>query len=472
MSKPFPPPPLTQDDAPRCLDAVNYFLEQIEKNSQLNAFVRTYPEQARAQAKEIAMRCRASSGGSLAGMAIGIKDLICDKGHPVSASSAILSHFTSQITATAVERIRAADGVILGHQNCDEFGMGNRTIHSVYGPAGHPIDPTFSPGGSSGGSAAAVSAGLCHASIGTDTGGSVRQPAALCGVVGLKPTYGRIPRYGVIAYASSFDTVGILTRDIPTCALILSVIAGEDKRDTTSSSRPVADYASLLTWKKKAKIVYLEEALCHPALTTDIRIATKELLDKLRRAGHEVTPLSLPLLDQAIPTYYTLACAEASTNLARYDGIRYGRSYPEAKTVEELYIKSRTIGLGKEVRKRILLGTLVLSSSYYDSYYARAQRVRRSFCKAIASILATHDFILLPTTPSTAPKQSAPQHGIEGYLEDLYTVPASLTGLPAISLPYTTSQSGWPIGVQLIGRSFQEEDLLAFSQTVMSEMIA
>jgi len=307
--------------------------------------------------------------------------------------------------------------------------------------------------------------------LGTDTGGSVRQPAALCGLVGLKPTYSRIPRDGVVAYSSSFDTVGILSRTVEDCAMTLQVLAGEGARDNTSAKCPVPDYRKALQWKgKQVKIAVLKDTLTHPALQPDIKQATTALLDKLKAKGHEVALLDFPLLAYALPTYYVLTTAEASANLARYDGVRYGLRAKNVISFDDMLVKTRTAGFGKEVKRRLLLGSFVLSANYYDSYYTKAQKVRRLIRDALVKILAQYDFILCPTTPTTAFLHgSTQQDPITQYLADLYTVPASVAGLPAISIPNGESASGLPIGVQLIGGAFKEADLLAFAAYLLGE---
>ena len=457
-------------DPHACVKAVEDFLQRIDEKKALNAFVHTYPEEAKARAAEIAQKVSQKKGGPLAGMVIGLKDLFCYVDHPVSASSGILKSFTSQITSTAVQRLLDQDGIIIGHQNCDEFAMGGSNEHSIYGHAVHPLDPDFVTGGSSGGSAASVAAGLCHVALGTDTGGSVRQPAAWCGVVGLKPTYGRISRYGVIEFASSFDTISIFAHNIYDCAVTLQAIAGEDPYDNTSSQRPVPDYTKLLSWRKKAKIAYFKEAVDHPSLAQDVKKNTLALIENLQKEAHTVTSVDGLLLDYALPTYYCLTTAEASANLARYDGVRYGQQSKEAKNLEEMYVKTRTQMLGAEVKRRILLGTFVLSSGYYDAYYTRAQKVRCLIKERLETVLKDYDFIVMPTTPTTAVRHGAAKRDrMEEYLGDLYTVLANLAGLPAISIPNGTNDEGWPIGFQIIGKAFQEADLLAFAQHVMEK---
>lgn len=452
----------------KCKEIVQHFLQNIVEKKALNTFVRTYDEEALAQAEATSQKIQQGTSGSLAGLVVGLKDMFCYKDHPLQASSHILNGFVSLINATSVQRLLDQDAIIIGHQNCDEFGMGSANENSIYGPVHNALDPTRVSGGSSGGSAVGVQAHMCHVALGTDTGGSVRQPAAFCGLVGLKPTYSRISRYGVIAYASSFDTVGILAHNIPDCAAVLEAIAGVDAYDNTSSTHAVPNYKQQLAWDKKVRIAYFKQTLTHEALQPAIKERTEHLFNTLKAAGHEVVGVDFPLLEYALPTYYVLTTAEASANLARYDGVRYGHRSASASTLHELYKQTRTQGFGKEVQRRILLGTFVLSSDYYDDHYVQAQKVRRLIKESMEVILASYDFIMLPTTPTTAFLQgSHAQDPITQYLADLYTVPASIAGLPAISVPNGTDQSGLPIGVQIIAGAFQEKKLLAFAQHVL-----
>lgn len=457
--------------APDCFpEEVQRCLDKIEAGKALNAFCQVYTQESLAQAVAIGRQAREGQAGPLAGMVLGLKDLFCYRGHPVTASSKILEGFVSQIDSMAVERLLAAGGVVIGHQTCDEFGMGSTTENCVYGRVGNPAAPGCVPGGSSGGSAAAVAAGMCHVALGTDTGGSVRQPAAFCDIIGLKPTYGRISRYGVIAYASSFDTVGIFSRTIEDCARVLEVIAGKDPRDTTSSSRPVPAYASLLeAAPRQWRVAYLEETLSHPAVASSVSQATRTALTALAAAGHAVAEAHFPFLDYALPTYYVLTPAEASANLARYDGIRYGHRAAGVRNVRELYARSRTEGFGKEVQRRLLLGTFVLSSGYHDAYYVHAQRVRQLLASQLTQILKQHDFIILPTTPTPPFPFDHQSDPVERSVADLFTVLASLAGLPAISIPNGYDAAGLPIGLQIIGRAFEEERLLAFAHGLLKE---
>ncbi|MEM7383211.1 MAG: Asp-tRNA(Asn)/Glu-tRNA(Gln) amidotransferase subunit GatA [Bacteroidota bacterium] len=464
---PDPQQPYQQGGNP-CTATVSYYLSNIQRHSQLNAFVRTYPAEARARATALDEKLKAGKAGKLAGLVAGLKDLICYQDHPIQASSKILAGFISQFSATATQRLLDADAIIIGHQNCDEFGMGSSNENSAWGPVLHPIDPTRVPGGSSGGSAAAVQARMCQVSLGTDTGGSVRQPAAFCGIIGLKPTYARISRHGLIAYASSFDTIGILANHIRDCAAVLEVIAGPDDFDSTVARHPVPTYTAHLHWDRKAKIAYLPETLAYAGLQEEIRARTWGTIDTLRQEGHPVEKVDFPLLEYALPTYYVLTNAEASANLARFDGVRYGYKSPAATTLEEMYKKTRSEALGEEVQRRILLGTFVLSDRRYEACYVKAQQVRRLIQQQLEAILSAYDFIILPTTPTTAFKLgSHVQDPISLYWADLYTTLASIAGLPAISIPNGADRNKLPIGLQIITKAFAEPQLLSFSQYLL-----
>ncbi|MEM9417218.1 MAG: Asp-tRNA(Asn)/Glu-tRNA(Gln) amidotransferase subunit GatA [Bacteroidota bacterium] len=452
-----------------CQEVVAHCLDNIEQGAHLNAFLHTYAEEAKQQAVALDKKHSAGQAQQLASMVIGLKDLLCYQDHPVQASSKILEGFVSQFSATATQRLLDADAVIIGHQNCDQFGMGSSNENSAFGPVRNALDPTRVPGGSSGGSAVAVQAHMCHASLGTDTGGSVRQPAAFCGIVGLKPTYSRISRHGLIAYASSFDTIGILSQTIQDCASVLEVIAGPDEFDSTVSQQPVPSYTQQLQFQGQAKVAYFPVTLDHPGLQAEIRVQTQATLDALRQAGHQVEAVEFPLLDYALPTYYILANAEASANLARFDGVRYGYRSPDSTTVAAMYSKTRTEGFGEEVKRRILTGTFVLSADYYDAWYVKAQQVRQLIKEKLEAIFATYDFVVLPTTPTTAFKIGEyTQDPLAMYLADLYTVPASIAGVPAISIPNGQDQNGLPIGLQIIAPAFREAQLLAFAQHIIN----
>jgi aspartyl-tRNA(Asn)/glutamyl-tRNA(Gln) amidotransferase subunit A len=455
-----------------CLQTVEYYLQQIQARQHLNAFVNVYAAEAIAKAKELdETRKKGNSIGKLHGVIIGIKDIIAYKDHPLSASSKILKGFSSIYSATAVKKILAEEAIIIGNLNCDEFAMGSTNENSAYGKVLNAMDETRIPGGSSGGSAVAVQAGLCMVSLGSDTGGSVRQPADFCGIVGLKPTYGRISRYGLIAYASSFDQIGVFGSNIPDVALALEVMAGEDEYDSTVSLQPVHAYSTLLEDNKKYRIAYFEEALDHPSLDTEISTSIKSLLAQLKTEGHEVQPVAFDLIDHIVPAYYVLTTAEASSNLSRYDGVKYGYRVPETNLdLTESYKETRSSGFGKEVKRRIMLGTFVLSSGYYDAYFTRAQKVRKLLFDKTQLIFNDFDFIILPTSPSTAFKIGEKMNDpIAMYLADIYTVMANLVGIPAISVPLFKHTNGMPFGVQVMSNRFNELDLLRIANQLMKQ---
>lgn len=448
-------------------DLVDHYLEKID-NSSLNTFLEVFASSANEQAAVISEKMANGTAGRLAGMVLGIKDNIVYKGHASTSSSKILQGFESIYSATAVERLLAEDAIIIGRLNCDEFAMGSSNENSAYGPVGHPIDADYVPGGSSGGSASAVAAGLCLASLGSDTGGSVRQPASFCGVVGLKPTYGRISRYGLMAYASSFDQIGCFTHDVDDCALLLEIMAGHDDYDSTASLEKVDDYTNFDT-NKKYKIAYIKEALEMPGTDPEIAAQFKARLDELKSQGHEIEEMSFAYMDHLVPAYYVLTTAEASSNLSRYDGIRYGYRSNEAVDIASTYIKSRSEGFGKEVKNRIMLGTFVLSSGYYDAYYGKAQKMRRIIQNDVLKVLEDNDFIILPTCPTTTFKKGDIKDPIAMYLQDIFTVLANLCGLPAVSLPLDNHTNGFPYGTQLISSAYTEKKLLSFSKDLMSK---
>ena len=441
------------------------YLNKIKLNAHLNAFNEVFDEEALKRAKNIDARIQLGTAGKLAGMVIAIKDNICYKDHQVSASSKILKGFTSIYSSTIVERLLAEDVIIIGRCNCDEFAMGASNESSYFGPVKNYADQTKVSGGSSGGSAVAVQAGMCHAAIGTDTGGSVRQPASFCGVIGLKPTYGRISRHGIIAYASSFDQVGPITRSVDDAALLLEVMAGPDEHDSTLAQKEVPEFSKYLQSPSKKKIAYLQESLSSPGVDPEVKNTLIKYIDKLRADGHTVKPIAFEYLDYLVPTYYILAMAEASSNLARYDGVHYGYRSPAAADLQSTYKRSRSEGFGKEVKRRIMLGTFVLSAGYYDAYYAKAQKARRLIREKTEHILAECDFILTPTAPEPAfTIGEGAQDPVTSYLADIFTVQASLAGVPAISLPAGNNSKGLPLGLQLLTRQFEEQELLNFSK--------
>jgi len=452
-----------------CESLVNRYLARIEASKHLNAFLEVFAEDALARACFLDKKLKdGHTTGKLFGIVIAIKDNICYKGHKVSAGSKILEGFTSLYDSTVVERLLAEDAIIIGRTNCDEFAMGSSNENSAYGNVLNAADNSRVPGGSSGGSAVAVQAGLCQVSLGSDTGGSIRQPASFCGVVGLKPTYGRVSRYGLIAYASSFDQIGPFTTSVEDCALVMEVISGKDNYDSTSASQKVNTYSAELSFEKKAKIAVFPTTLTSAGLHTEVKDAVEGLIADLKNEGHTVGEIDFAFLDHLIATYYVLSTAEASSNLARFDGVHYGYRSKEAHEMEAVYKKSRTEGFGKEVKNRIILGTFVLSSGYYDAYYSRAQKVRRILTDKIRAIFKEYDFIIMPTSPTVAFKFGEKTNDpVEMYLADIYTVLANLTGIPAISLPLAADKQGLPIGVQVLADKFHESDLLAFSEKLM-----
>ena len=450
-----------------CVTLVRYFLKNIEDKKQLNAFLEVFSEEAIQRA--ISLDQKKENKGKLFGLVVAIKDNICYKDHKVSAASKILNGFVSIYSSTLVERLLAEDAIIIGRTNCDEFAMGSSNENSAFGNVLNDADATRVSGGSSGGSAVAVQAKLCMASFGSDTGGSIRQPAAFCGVIGYKPSYGVVSRYGLIAYASSFDQIGPLTNNIDDLRRIMEVISGADEYDATMSTHkiPFATKGA----SKKMKIAYFNEILNSAGMEDEVTLAVRAKIEELKADGHTVEPVEFKYLDYLIPAYYVLSTAEASSNLARFDGIHYGYRSPIAKNIDEVYKKSRSEGFGKEVKNRIMLGTFVLSAGYYDAYYGKAQKLRRLLQDNLKQIFSDYDFILTPTSPTTAfkfgEKGSDP---IAMYLADIFTVLSNLTGTPAISLPLaTSSKNNMPIGIQLMAASMQDEKLLDFSEELMKE---
>lgn len=453
-----------------CTTLVQHHLGNIKSKVHLNAFLSVYEREALERAVEVDEKIKQGNAGKLAGLVVALKDVLSHTQHPLQASSKILDGFIAQYNGTAVQRLLDEDAIIIGRNNCDEFAMGSSNENSAFGPVLNDLDNTRVPGGSSGGSAVAVQADMCRISLGSDTGGSVRQPAAFCGILGLKPTYSRISRYGLAAYASSFDCIGIFGTCVEDIALVLEVIAGKDEYDSTVSHETVPVYSAALNSAsaKKYKIAYLNETLAS-GLQAEIKDAAALTIDKLRSAGHEVEGIDFPLIEYFLPTYYILATAEASSNLSRYDGVRYGYRSPNATNLHSMYKKTRSEGFSKEVQRRILLGTFVLSSSYYDAYYSQAQKVRRIIRNKTKEIFERYDFILMPATPTTAFKLG--EHiadPIEMYLADLFSVHANVVGVPGISIPCGMDKQGLPIGLQLIADDFEEEKLLTAANMMMN----
>lgn len=455
--------------ATSCAALVEFHLAEIQRYTDHNIFLEVYQADARARATVIDEKLKHGTAGKLAGAIIGIKDNIVFKDHVSSAASKILAGFTSVYSATVVERLLAEDAIIIGRLNCDEFAMGSGNENSAYGPVKNPLDPTKVPGGSSGGSAAAVAANLCQLALGSDTGGSIRQPAAFCGVVGYKPTYGLVSRYGLIAYASSFDQIGPITKSVEDAALVLQIIAGFDPLDATSSKNNVPTFSDFSAASGAKKIGYITSCVENEGLDPEVRAHLANEMARLEALGHELVPIDFPYLDYLVPIYYLLTTAEASSNLARFDGIHFGYRSPNATDLESAYKKSRTEGFGAEVKRRIILGTFVLSSGYYDAYYAKAQKARRLVKEKTLEALQNVDFLLTPTSPHTAfPLGQELKDPTIMYLEDVFTVQANITGIPAIALPTGMHTNGMPFGIQLMGRPFEDAALLAFSREILN----
>jgi aspartyl-tRNA(Asn)/glutamyl-tRNA(Gln) amidotransferase subunit A len=479
-------------------EIVDHYLAVIdEKNDDINAVVWNDTAQVRKRAQEIQDKIDKGTAGPLAGAVIGIKDLISERDKPLTCASGMLENFEAVYDATVIERLNEADALLLGRLNMDEFAMGSSNEHSVHGPVKNPHNTDYVPGGSSGGSAAAVAAGMMPVTLGSDTGGSIRQPASYCGVVGLKPTYGRVSRYGLVAFASSFDCIGPLANTVEDAATVLSVIAGRDDRDSTSSTQPVPDYAQALKQEVEGMRIGVPEQYFGKGLDPEIKQGIQDHLKQLEEQGAELVDIQLPHMKYAVSTYYVLATAEASSNLARYDGIRYGHRADMDEVKEELdkeeeailkemahasgeqkvkldkeldnldsplirlYKKSRTEGFGEEVKRRIMLGTYVLSAGYYDAYYGKAQKVRRLIKNDFTKAFEDVDVIVSPTAPTTAFEVGGKSEDpVQMYLNDIYTISANLAGICGISVPAGIHSNGLPYGIQFMGNAFREEDIL------------
>ena len=443
---------------------IEKILDNAEKlNPRLNSFLSIERQNAQARAAEIE-----SSGGAqkLRGVAVAVKDNICTKGMQTTCGSRILHNYRAQYDATAISRLNAAGAIIVGKTNMDEFAMGSSNESSAFGPVRNPWDVTRVPGGSSGGSAVAVSSGVVRVALGSETGGSVRQPASLCGVVGFKPTYGRISRYGLVAFASSLDNIGIFGQTSRDVADVLGVIAGRDPLDSTSADVPVPDYAASITSGISGKTIGVPRQLLGEGLDTQVREKVLAAIENFKQLGAIIVDIELPYAKYGIAVYYIIATAEASSNLARYDGVRYGFRAEEADELRKMYFKTREEGFGAEVKRRIMLGTYVLSSGYYDAYYSKAQKVRALVKRDYVTAFEKCDAILTPTSPSVAFKIGEKSDDpLAMYLNDIYTVSANLAGVPAISVPCGLSGEGLPIGVQLVGNFWSEDVLLNLAHT-------
>jgi len=440
-----------------------YALRIGQVESKVKAYVSQAKDAVLQQAAELDAKLKGwRKTQPLTGMPLAVKDNLCTEGVPTTCSSRILQHFIPPYNATVVAKLRAQDYLLLGKTNLDEFAMGSSTEHSAFGPSRNPWNLHCVPGGSSGGSAAAVAADECVAALGTDTGGSIRQPAAFCGVVGLKPTYGRVSRYGLVAFASSLDQVGPITKDVSDAALLLGAIAGHDPMDSTSAALPVPDYTKALRKRDLKKLtVGVPEEFFTEGLDPEVELAVRTAIDELKNLGGTIKEIRLPRTDAAVAVYYVIATAEASSNLARYDGVKFGLRAKETKDLLELYMKTRQEGFGPEVKRRIMLGTYALSSGYYDAYYGKAQAVRTLICQDFRRAFNEVDLIVTPVTPTPAFRLGEKSEDpLQMYLSDIYTISINLAGLPAISVPCGFSKAGLPIGMQLIGRAFEEETLL------------
>lgn len=455
-----------------CADAVNHYLEKIKGDS-LNAIVDFYEEEALSRAKFLDRKRQSGDEvGKLHGVIVTIKDVIAYKDHRLSASSKMLKDFVSIYDATSVKKLLEEDAIIIGNCNCDEFAMGNTNENSFYGRVKNALDENKVSGGSSGGSAVAVQAGLCMVSLGSDTGGSVRQPADFCGIVGMKPSYGSVSRHGLIAYASSFDQIGVFANNVEDIEKILEVISGPDEYDSTVNQQK-AEKAILpeLAKSKPIRIALFRNAVDHASLDPEIRQRIIELTQNLTADGYAVEEIDFDLIDYIVPAYYVLTTAEASSNLSRYDGVRFGyREENNATDLATFYKNNRGKGFGREVKKRIMLGTFVLSEGYYDAYFTKAQQVRNMLVSSTKEIFEKFDVVLLPTVPTTAVDAGAMEKDpISGYLADIFTVFANLTGIPGISLPLFRHSNRMPFGVQVLANKHDEVTLLQFSKLLFEQ---
>ena len=477
------------------------YLETIRsRNPEINAFVDVDEADVQKQAASIQKKIDNGAAGSLAGTIVGVKDVICEKGKKVTCASHILHNFESVYEATVIKKLREEDALLIGRANMDEFAMGSSTENSVYGPSKNPVNTEYVTGGSSGGSAAVVAADMCDFSLGSDTGGSIRQPASYCGVVGLKPTYSRVSRYGLVAYASSFDCIGPFAKNVTDAAIMLKHISGHDPMDNSSSDKQVDDYLAEMDTDNDTLRVGVPEEYFGEGLDEEVRNIIQDQLKALESNGVKLVPVKLPHMKYGIATYYILATAEASSNLARFDGIRYGHRADHKKVEEELsaeraeiknalkgksvaeieqamsrvdsqlirlYKKSRTEGFGTEVKRRILLGTYVLSAGYYDAYYAKAQKVRRLIKNDFTEAFKKVDVIVSPTAPTTAFKLGENMNDpLQMYLNDVYTISANLAGICGISVPAGTHSNGLPVGIQFMGNAFRESDILRAARRI------
>ncbi len=447
--------------------AVEKYLSNIEQQKNLNAYNFVFNELALDSAKKVEEKIANGTAGKLAGLVVAIKDVLSIKDLPMTSSSKILTDFTPLYTAFAVQKLINEDAIIIGKTNCDEFAMGSSNENSAFGNVLNPVDITRTPGGSSGGSAVAVAANLCDFSLGTDTGGSIRQPAAFCGVVGLKPTYSLVSRFGLTAFASSFDSIGPFTHCVEDAALALGAIAGYDKNDSTSSNTATIDYNSEIAQDVKKIRIGIPKEYFADGLQQEIKESIEAIIKKLEAQGFEIEPVSLPLTEYAIATYYILTTAEASSNLARFDGVRFGYRSQNSPTLDEMYKNSRSEGFGAEVKRRIMLGTYVLSAGYYDAYYKKAQQVRRLLKEDFEKAFAKVDVLITPVTPTTAFKLGEKTADpLEMYLADIFTISANLAGIPGLNIPIGKDAQGLPIGMQLMAGQFCESKLFSLGKHI------
>ncbi len=449
-------------------ERVRQALTTIENNRHLNAFTRIFTDEALQRAKALDQKiARGQKVGALAGVILSIKDNINIKGHHTTCASKILDNFIAPFDATVIRRLRKEDAIFIGKTNMDEFAMGSSSENSAFGAVKNPIDPERVAGGSSGGSAVAVAMGACDAALGSETGGSIRQPASFTGLFGLKPTYGRVSRYGLVAYASSLDQIGVFARFPEDVSCILKIIAGLDPKDSTSADQPVPDYSVSIDKEIKGLKIGLPEEYFAQGLDPEIRRQILAKVDQLKAAGAQVENMHLPMTKYAIAAYYIIATAEASSNLARYDGVRYGFRALDAKDLNDMYQSTRSEGFGEEVKRRILLGTYVLSAGYYDAYYKKAMQVRRLIQEEMLNALSEYDALITPTTPTTAFKLGEKiDDPLTMYLMDIYTVTANLAGICALNVPAGKHSNGLPVGLQIMSGAFKEEMLFRIASKI------
>lgn len=451
-----------------CEQLVQYYLTNIESSNHLNAYIEVYAEEAINAAKALDAKIKNNPGqlGKLFGCVISVKDLIVYKDHKVSAGSKILEGFVSQFDATCISALLVEDVIIIGRTNCDEFGMGSANTHSYFGPVKNGLNTERISGGSSGGAAVAVQMDTCLVAIGTDTGGSVRQPASMCGVLGFKPTYGLVSRYGLVAYASSFDQAGILAKNVDDISAVMEVMSISDEYDATMMSQGLFSTQNAAI-SQNIKIAYFTETIENDALNVEIKNATLNLLKNLTHNGATIDAVSFDLLEALVPCYYILTTAEASSNLSRYDGVRYGYRSPNAMSLKDMYVMSRTEGFGPEVKKRIMLGSFVLSEAYYDAYFTKAQQVRKMICDRIETLFSQYDFLVMPTSPKVAwPIHEKSENPLESYMADIYTVLANLAGIPSISIPLGNNLENMPFGIQIMGRRNDDKKVLKMADRI------